>query len=326
MSPGLVAGQDLGELALRRLARDGLRLHAELAERRGDVVGVAHAGGVDHARDAVEARLVEVGDRQVERQLIEQLGQHLLVELGVHLAAAQRHLGDRADARARRDAHAAQRRDDAAARGLREVEARGLRREEVRDVAGDQRAGRGHADEDGAGPGADRGRGLLAQRGVRLVADDDRVGVGDVAGVADEPLVGLDRHRAVGRVLVPEQRGGDALRVAAVAQLAVELVDEVAAVGEDQHAAGARGLDEADGGDGLAGAGRVLEPEALARRSGPRAPRRRPRPRPRPASTAAPVLFLVVVVLVVLVVDDRQLVVGVEDGHGGGRGAGRRRS
>ena len=131
-------------------------------------------------------------------------------------------------------------------------------------MAGDQRARRGHADEDRAGPGADRGRGLLAQRGVRLVADDDRVRVGDVARVADEPLVGLDRHRAVGRVLVAEQRGRDALRVAAVAQLAVELVDEVAAVGEDQDAAGARGLDEADRGDGLAGAGRVLEPEALA--------------------------------------------------------------
>ena len=55
----------------------------------------------------------------------------------------------------------------------------------------------------------------------------------------------------------------DAVAVAAVAQLAVELVDEVAAVGEDQDAAGARGLDEAERGDGLAGAGGVLEPEAL---------------------------------------------------------------
>ena len=172
-------------------------LMPDVAERLGDVVGVAHAGGVDDAGHAVEARLVEVGDREVERQLIQQLGQHLLVELGVDLAAAQRHLGDRAHARPGRDPHAAQRRDDAAARGLREVEARGLRREEVGDVAGDQRAGRGHADEDRAGPGADRRRGLLAQRGVGLVADDDRVGVGDVAGVADEPLVGLDGDRAV---------------------------------------------------------------------------------------------------------------------------------
>ena len=62
---------------------------------------------------------------------------------------------------------------------------------------------------------------------------------------------------------MPQQRRRDALLVAAVAQLAEELVDEVAAVGQDQHAAGARGLDEAERGDGLAGAGRVLEPEAL---------------------------------------------------------------
>ena len=34
-------------------------------------------------------------------------------------------------------------------------------------------------------------------------------------------------------------------------------------MGEDQHAAGPRGLDEPEGGDRLAGAGRVLEPEAL---------------------------------------------------------------
>src|SRR3712207_9455086 len=40
--------------------------------------------GVDDAGQRVEACLVEVGDRQVERQLVEQLGQHLLVELDVH--------------------------------------------------------------------------------------------------------------------------------------------------------------------------------------------------------------------------------------------------
>ncbi len=246
-----------------RLAGHRLRLQPDVAERLRDVVGVAHAGGVDDARDPVEARLVEVGHREVERQLVEQLGQHLLVELGVHFTAAQRHLGDRAHARPRRDPHAAQRRDHPAAGGLGEVEARGLRREEIGDVAGDQRARRGHADEHRPGPGADRGGRLLAQRGVRLVADDDRVGVGDLARVADEPLVGLDGHRAVARVLVAEQRRRDPLGVAAVAQLAVELVDEVAAVGEDQDAAGPRRLDEAERGDGLAGAGGVLEPEAL---------------------------------------------------------------
>ena len=98
---------------------------------------------------------------------------------------------------------------------------------------------------------------------MRLVADDDRVGVGDAPGVAHEPLVGLDGDRAVGGVLAVEQRPGDAIAVAAVAQLAVELVDEVATMGEDQHAAGAAGLDEAERGDRLAGAGRVLKPEAL---------------------------------------------------------------
>ena len=61
----------------------------------------------------------------------------------------------------------------------------------------------------------------------------------------------------------PSSSGGaQPLLVAAVGDLADELVDQVAAVGEDQDAAGARGLDEADRGDGLAGAGRVLEPEA----------------------------------------------------------------
>ena len=112
---------------------------------------------------------------------------------------------------------------------------------------------------------ADRLARLLAQRGVGLVADDDRVGVGDLADVAHEPLVGLDGDRAIGLVLVAQQGRRDPLGVAAVAQLAVELVDEVAAVGEDQDAAGARGLDEAERRDGLAGAGGVLEPEALGR-------------------------------------------------------------
>ena len=67
-------------------------------------------------------------------------------------------------------------------------------------------------------------------------------------------------HRVVG-----QERAGRAVRVPAIAQLAHELVDEVAAVGEDQDAAGAGRVDEAHGGHGLAGAGRVLEPEALGR-------------------------------------------------------------
>ena len=227
----------------------------------------------------------------------------------------------------------AQRRDHAAARGLREVEARGLRREEVGDVAGDQRARRGHADEDRAGPLADRGGGLLAERRVGLVADDDRVGVGDAAGVAHEPLVGLDGDRAVDALVALAVRAAAAScgrRSRACLSSPMELVDEVAAVGEDQDAAGARGVDEAHRGDRLAGARRVLEPEALVgvgvvgrafgdvlvdvarrRRRRPRTPpRRRPRarrPRPRRRSRRSivdglVVLVLVVVLLVVVVV------------------------
>ena len=65
-------------------------------------------------------------------------------------------------------------------------------------------------------------------------------------------------------VPAPSSSGGRlAVAVAAVVQLAEELIDEVAPVGEDEDAAGARGLDEAHRGDGLAGAGGVLEPEAL---------------------------------------------------------------
>ncbi len=60
-----------------------------------------------------------------------------------------------------------------------------------------------------------------------------------------------------------EHRAGDPVAIAAVAQLAMELVHQIAAVGEDQDAAGARRFDEAERRDRLARAGGVLEPEAL---------------------------------------------------------------
>ncbi len=157
------------------------------------------------------------------------------------------------------------RRDHSAPCRLGQVEARGLRREQVGHVPCDQGARGRHADEDRARPRADRAACLLAQSGVGLVADHDRVGAGDPSGVAYEPLVGLYRDRALGRVLARVQGARDALLVAAVAQLAVELVNQVAAVREDQDAAGLRGLDEAERGHRLAGAGGVLEPEALGR-------------------------------------------------------------
>ena len=108
--------------------------------------------------------------------------------------------------------------------------------------------------------------GLLTQGGVGLVADDHRVGVGDLAGVAHEPLIGLDGDRSVGGVLADQQRLAEAGRViTAGLDLVDELVDEVAPVGEDQRPAGAGCLDEAHRGDGLAGAGGVLEPEPAVR-------------------------------------------------------------
>src|SRR5207244_6269766 len=99
-------------------------------------------------------------------------------------------------------------------------------------------------------PAANRGARLLPERRVGLVADDDRVGVGDTAGVPDEPLVRLDGDRAVRAVdpLLVEQRPADPVAIAAIAQLAVELVAEVAAVREDQGAARARRLHEPERG------------------------------------------------------------------------------
>src|SRR5205823_334374 len=55
----LVAREDLGELALARLARDRLGLDPLGAERLGEVVGVTHAGRVDDAGNAVETRFVQ---------------------------------------------------------------------------------------------------------------------------------------------------------------------------------------------------------------------------------------------------------------------------
>ena len=265
----LVAGEDPRQLALRRLAGNRLRLDARVLERLRDVVRVLDAGRVDDTGQVLEAHAIEVRHGGVERALVEEGGQLFLVEVLVHLALSQRDVRDRADADPGRDAHAAQRGDHAAPGRLREVEARRLRREEVGHVTGDQRARGRHADEDRAEPVADRGARLLAEGGVRLVADDDRVRVRDVARVADEPLVGLDRDRAVGArlLVVLQQRRARALLVAALVELAVELVHEVAPVRKDQDPARPRGVDEAHGGNRLAGARGVLEPEP-ARRAG----------------------------------------------------------
>src|SRR5205085_12054360 len=81
--------------------------------------------------------------------------------------------------------------------------------------------------------------------------------------VAREPGVGLDRERvANGRRLPALDRVGEPVAVALGAQVALELGDEEAPVREDQDAERPRRVDEASGGDRLAGGGRV--PEAVA--------------------------------------------------------------
>src|SRR5215217_128640 len=59
-----------------------------------------------------------------------------------------------------------------------------------------------------------------------------------------------------------EQRWREPVLVAPVGDLADELIHEIAAVGQDQYAARSRSLDEAQRRHRLAGAGRMLEPEA----------------------------------------------------------------
>lgn len=96
----LEAGEDFRQLALRRFAGDRLGVDPGIAEGFGDVLRVLNAGRVEDTGDFAEARAVEVGDRDVERLLVEQRRQLLLVEVLVDLAFAQRHLGDRPHPRA----------------------------------------------------------------------------------------------------------------------------------------------------------------------------------------------------------------------------------
>jgi hypothetical protein len=70
----------------------------------------------------------------------------------------------------------------AAAAGLGEIEARGLRREEVGDVGAISAPVAVMPTNTGRSTGGST-RCLPRQRGVRLVADDDRVRVGDLAAL-----------------------------------------------------------------------------------------------------------------------------------------------
>jgi hypothetical protein len=135
---------------------------------------------------------------------------------------------------------------------------------DVRDLLRDQLLGRGHADVDRVREAADRRARLLAEGGVGLVGDHEVVRLGvQVAPVAREPRVGLDRQRVRLRWLLAALDGvDDPVAVALSGEVAVELGNEQSAVGENEHPERARGLDEAGGRDRLAGRGRMSEAEA----------------------------------------------------------------
>ena len=269
----LVGGERLRQPYRRRPAGDGLGLQPGGAELLREVVGVVDAGRVDDPGRRVEALAVEARGRLVQGLVVEGRGQRALLEV----AADDR---DRVDRGRGRHAEAAERRDQAAAGrvGERQVVDRGG--EDVRDLLRDQLLGRRHADVDRLREAADRRARLLAERRVRLVADHELVGLArERVGVPREPGVRLDRDRvAAERLLAALDRVGEAVAVALGGQVALELRDEQAAVGEDEDPERARGLDEAGRGDRLA---------RTRSGGGSGSGGRRPGPRPAKSSTSS---------------------------------------
>ena len=187
------------------------------------------AGRVDDARRVVEAVAIERGCSEVQRLMVEGLGQLLLV------AADDRHVVDRGD---RRNAERAQRGDQAATRRFGERQIVDGGREDVGDLLRDQLLGRGHADVERLVERADRLGRLLAESGVRLVGDHEVVRVArDLVDVASEPGVRLDRDRVLARRCLPTQsRVGEPPAVPLGGEVAVELLHEQPTVREDQDA------------------------------------------------------------------------------------------
>ena len=183
-----------------------MRIDSRIAEGFRDIVGVLDPCGVDDTRDLPKARGVEIGDRQIERLLIEQLCELLLVEVLIDLSLAKRHLGDRPHSGPGRDADTTKWRDHSPTRGLRQIKARGLCGEQIGNVSGDQRSGSGHAYVGGSLPASDACTRLLAESRVGFVADHDRVRIRDLSRITDEPLIGLDSHRTISPVVISHQR------------------------------------------------------------------------------------------------------------------------
>ena len=94
-----------------------------------------------------------------------------------------------------------------------------------------------------------------------LVAEDHAIDVAvEAICILDKPRVGLDGDRRHQRRLGSAEHGVlEAVRVALLFEVALELVDQETAMGKDQNAGDLGGIDKGSSGDGLAGGGRVLE-------------------------------------------------------------------
>ncbi len=256
----LVGGERLGESRGWRLPGDRLRLQPGGAELLREVVRVLDTGGVDDSGRGAEALAVEARRGLVQGLVVERGRQCPLLEV----AADDRNRVDRGRGR---HAHAAERSDEAApgSVGEREIVHRG--REDVRDLLGDELLGRRHADVERLVERADRGARLLSERRMGLVAEDEVVHGGvELAAVAREPGVGLDRDRVLPRRASSlEHRVREAVGIALGREIARELGDEQAAVREDEDAEATRRLDEAGSRDRLARCRGVSEPIAAHR-------------------------------------------------------------
>ena len=250
----LVGRERLGETDGGRATRDRLGFHPSGPELLGEVVGVVDAGGVDDAGGRVEKMAVEARGGLVQGLVVEGRGQCALLEV----AADDRH---RVDGGRGRHAQAAERGDQPAAGRVaqRQVVDRGG--EDVGDLLRDQLLRRGHADVDRLREAADGRARLLAERRMGLVADDELVRVArDRADVAGEPGVGLDRDRVgAQRLCTALDHGRELVAVSLRREVARELGDEQAAVGQDQHAERPGRLDEPGRRDRLAGGSRMAE-------------------------------------------------------------------
>ena len=250
----LVGGKRLGEFARRRASRDCGGLEANRTHRCCDTDGVVDTGGVDDAWALTKHVEVVHRGRHVDGVVVERVGELLLVVVATNES-------DALERCARRYAHSTERGDNTRQDGLAKREVCNLGWEDVADVLLQQLVGGGHADIGRRVEASNRGRGAIAERRVCLVAENHAIDVAaEAISVLDKPRVGLDRDRRHQRRLGSAEHGVlEAMRVALLLEVALELVDQETAMGEDQNAGDLGGIDKSSSGDGLAGRGRVFE-------------------------------------------------------------------